>query len=48
MILLERRQRLRLALAAKERRVQADNDFIAELERLGVEYKVETAAKVMA
>ncbi|MCB0637786.1 MAG: DNA polymerase III subunit alpha, partial [Lewinella sp.] len=48
MVLLERRHRMRLALAAKERRVQADNDFIAELDRLGVEYKVETAAKATA
>lgn len=33
-------RRLKLKLMAKERKVQADNDFIAELEKMGVEYAV--------
>lgn len=33
-------RRLKLKLMAKERKVQADNDFIAELDKMGVEYSV--------
>ena len=43
MVLLDKQQRIKLGLAAKERRVHADNDFAQELERLGVKYKLETA-----
>jgi DNA polymerase-3 subunit alpha len=38
--LLDKGKRLRLAMSAKERRVNAANGFIVELERLGVEYQV--------
>ncbi|MCO6480530.1 MAG: DNA polymerase III subunit alpha [Phaeodactylibacter sp.] len=40
MELLDRSKRLRLAMAAKDRRVNATNGFIVELEKLGVEYQV--------
>ncbi len=40
MLLLDKSKRLRLAMAAKERRVNATNGFIVELEKLGLEYKV--------
>ncbi|MCB9299187.1 MAG: DNA polymerase III subunit alpha [Lewinellaceae bacterium] len=40
MELVDRSKRLRLAMAAKDRRVNATNGFIVELERLGVEYQV--------
>ena len=33
-------RRLKLKLMAKERKVQADNEFIAELDKMGVEYAV--------
>ncbi|MCB0631773.1 MAG: DNA polymerase III subunit alpha, partial [Lewinella sp.] len=33
-------RRLKLKLMAKERKVQADNDFIMELDKMGVEYAV--------
>jgi hypothetical protein len=33
-------RRLKLKLMAKERKVHADNDFIAELDKKGVEYSV--------
>jgi DNA polymerase-3 subunit alpha len=41
MLLLDREQRIKLALAAKERRVMADTSFVEELDRLGVDYKLE-------
>lgn len=40
MELLDKSKRMRLAMAAKERRVNATNGFIVELEKLGVEYQV--------
>ncbi|MCB9048634.1 MAG: DNA polymerase III subunit alpha [Lewinellaceae bacterium] len=40
MELLDKSNRMRLAMAAKERRVNATNGFIVELEKLGVEYQV--------
>lgn len=40
-VLLDRNQRLKLALAAKERRVNADTGFVTELDRMGVDYKLE-------
>ena len=40
MELLDKSKRLRLAMAAKERKVNATNGFIAELEKLGVKYQV--------
>ncbi|MCB9294383.1 MAG: DNA polymerase III subunit alpha [Lewinellaceae bacterium] len=40
MELLDKANRMRLAMAAKDRRVNATNGFIAELEKLGVEYQV--------
>lgn len=40
MELLDRGKRLRLGMIAKERKVLADNDFIGELNRMGVAYKV--------
>jgi len=38
--LLDQSKRLRLGMVAKERKVMADNDFIGELDRMGVAYKV--------
>ena len=40
MELLDKSKRLRLSMASKDRRVNATNGFIVELERLGVEYQV--------
>ena len=40
MELLDRTKRLKLTMAAKERKVNATNGFIAELEKLGVDYKL--------
>ena len=40
LIVIDRKNRLKLQMAPKERRVQADDDFVAEVERLGLEYKV--------
>ena len=41
MVLLDRQNRIKLPLAAKGRKVKADNDFVQELSRLGVDYKIE-------
>lgn len=38
--LLDRANRLKLDLVAPDRKVQADTEFIAELDRMGLEYKV--------
>ncbi len=43
MVLLDQQHRIKLSLAAKERRVLADNEFAQELDKLGVKYKLETA-----
>ena len=40
MELLDKTKRMRLAMAAKERKVNATNGFIVELEKLGLEYQV--------
>jgi DNA polymerase-3 subunit alpha len=40
LIVIDRKNRLKLPMAPKVRRVQADDDFVAEVERLGLEYKV--------
>ncbi|MEZ5039729.1 MAG: DNA polymerase III subunit alpha [Saprospiraceae bacterium] len=40
MVLLDQTHRLKLNLVAKERKVNADNDFINALDKLGVEYRV--------
>ncbi|PSR14977.1 MAG: DNA polymerase III subunit alpha [Bacteroidetes bacterium] len=41
MILLDRQNRIKLSLVTKSRRVQADNDFVNALSKLGVDYKIE-------
>jgi DNA polymerase-3 subunit alpha len=41
MVLLDRQNRVKLPLAAKTRKVKADNDFIAALTKLGIDYKIE-------
>jgi DNA polymerase-3 subunit alpha len=41
MVLLDRKSRMKLSLASKSYKVQADNDFANELSRLGLEYKIE-------
>jgi DNA polymerase-3 subunit alpha len=41
MVLLDRQSRIKLPLASKSYKVQADNDFANELSRLGLEYKIE-------
>ncbi|MEL6969774.1 MAG: DNA polymerase III subunit alpha [Bacteroidota bacterium] len=41
MVLLDRQNRIKLPLAARGRKVKADNDFVQELSRLGVDYKIE-------
>lgn len=40
MIVLDRTNRISLSMVAKERLVLADNDFIAELDKVGVAYKL--------
>ncbi len=40
MELLDRTNRMKLKMIAKERKVHADSDFIAEIERIGLEYSV--------
>lgn len=40
MELVDRTKRLKLVMAAKERKVNATNGFIAELEKMGVDYKL--------
>jgi DNA polymerase-3 subunit alpha len=40
MELLDNNQRLKLNMIAKERKVLANNDFVAELERMGVDYRL--------
>jgi DNA polymerase-3 subunit alpha len=40
MILLDRTNRMRLDMVSKERKVNADNDFINALDKMGVTYKV--------
>lgn len=40
MELLDRTNRMKLKMVAKERKVHADSDFIAEIERIGLEYSV--------
>lgn len=42
MVVLDRQQRVKLAMYARERKVQADNEFVQALEELGIQYKVET------
>ncbi|RMF00442.1 MAG: DNA polymerase III subunit alpha, partial [Bacteroidetes bacterium] len=41
MVLLDREQRIKLALTAKARRVMADTGFVEELDRLGLDYKLD-------
>lgn len=41
MVLLDRQNRVKLPLAAKTRKVKADNDFVTALTKLGVDYKIE-------
>ena len=41
MVLIDKPNRLKLAMAAKTRMVHADNDFINRLDKLGVSYKIE-------
>ena len=41
MVILDRQNRIKLPLAARSRKVKADNDFVQELSRLGVDYKIE-------
>lgn len=40
-VLIDKQNRLKLAMAAKTRKVHADNDFINDLDKLGVSYKIE-------
>lgn len=40
MVLLDQTHRVKLSLIAKERKVNAGNELIAELDKLGLEYKV--------
>lgn len=40
MVLLDQTHRVKLSLIAKERKVNAGNELIAELDKLGVDYKV--------
>ncbi len=41
---IDRSNSMKLKLAARERRVLADNAFVSQLERLGVDYKVQASA----
>ena len=40
MILLDRTNKTSLKTIASSRKVNADNDFVAELDRMGLAYKV--------
>ena len=40
MVLLDQTHRVKLSLIAKERKVNAGNELIAELDKLGLDYKV--------
>jgi DNA polymerase-3 subunit alpha len=41
MVLVDRQNRIKLPLAAKMRKVKADNEFVTALSKLGVDYKIE-------